>query len=100
MCTYLNYESAKKCTVCQTPRGKPLIIEEVAIPSSSALSDGSAFAEEEEAQETEERWTCPACTYLNCLRTKRCVQCYTDRPLRYGSDPAINGEFYCLSNNG
>ncbi|KAI1726113.1 ubiquitin thioesterase ZRANB1 [Ditylenchus destructor] len=54
MCTYLNYESAKKCTVCQTPRGKPLIIEEVAIPSSSALPDGSA-------------------------------------PLRYGSDPAING---------
>jgi len=31
-------------------------------------------------------------TYMNCQRTKRCIQCNTDRPLRYATPPFINNQ--------
>lgn len=99
LCTYLNYETSLKCTVCLTARcfDVSLIIEEAASVSgfsnSSVIDDDTHFALSDDFTsliKSSEQWSCPSCTYLNCLRTKKCVQCYTNRPLRYGSDPSLN----------
>jgi hypothetical protein len=82
-CTYLNYDASIKCTLCATPRSGCLTIEQIACLSPNGTAKESAVV-------SDDRWGCPSCTYLNCLRTKKCVQCLTDRPLRYGSDPAVN----------
>lgn len=81
LCTYLNYETSLKCTVCLHPREKFFTIEEAAATSQHLNTNKT---------NPEERWCCPTCTYFNCLRTKKCIQCFTDRPLRYGSDYTIN----------
>uniref|UniRef100_A0A915DN82 RanBP2-type domain-containing protein n=1 Tax=Ditylenchus dipsaci TaxID=166011 RepID=A0A915DN82_9BILA len=73
MCTYLNYETSQKCTVCQTPRtsssSKPLFIEDAAASTSQYnIQEGNAKSRSNGAV----------------------LHCYTDRPLRFGSDPDIN----------
>ncbi|KAH7731945.1 trabid-like protein [Aphelenchoides avenae] len=85
LCTYLNYEASLKCTVCQTPRSS-LTIEDAASVSSAKIIECS---QQSSSAASDDRWSCPACTYLNCLRTKKCVQCRTDRPAYCGSDPPV-----------
>lgn len=84
MCYCLD-EASLKCTVCQTPRSS-LTIEDAASVSSAQIIECS---QQSSSAASDDRWSCPACTYLNCLRTKKCVQCRTDRPAYCGSDPPV-----------
>ncbi|KAF7624719.1 hypothetical protein Mgra_00010004 [Meloidogyne graminicola] len=99
-CTFLNWDASIKCVLCYQPRNKPILIEELC-PTNESLVRTSILHDEQL------RWPCPTCnenmikiyfrvdfmrkrTYLNCQRTKRCIQCTTDRPLRYASPPFVS----------
>ncbi|XP_020813418.1 ubiquitin thioesterase trabid [Drosophila serrata] len=99
ICTYENYPSSLKCTMCQA--SKPLLNEDI-FRLSPAAQESSAVAEEAAAVEPtptstcyslqpqqnqarqsnvadSEKWPCKVCTYLNWPRSLRCVQCCTKR---------------------
>ncbi|XP_068154279.1 LOW QUALITY PROTEIN: ubiquitin thioesterase trabid [Drosophila tropicalis] len=103
ICTYENYPSSLKCTMCQA--SKPLLNEDIFRLSPSSQQDisssnnynseeaaaGIAAVEptstcyaQSQARQTNltidgEKWACRVCTYLNWPRSLRCVQCYTKR---------------------
>lgn len=96
LCTYLNYQTSLKCTICLTVRlNVPLIIEEAASISgfsTSMIDDDANFSNSDDLNlhvNSFERWSCSSCTYLNCLRNKKCVQCYTNRPVHYDSNSSL-----------
>lgn len=101
-CTYENWPSAIKCTMCRAPRpGSPIITEEpfksspVLDPSrewdpprdegggSSLLicPDSSARPRVRLPNQAEPsaKWSCHMCTYLNWPRAIRCTQCLCQR---------------------
>uniref|UniRef100_A0A3P9NKQ0 ubiquitinyl hydrolase 1 n=2 Tax=Poecilia reticulata TaxID=8081 RepID=A0A3P9NKQ0_POERE len=105
-CTYENWPSAVKCTMCRAPRlTGPIITEEPYrnIPepdpgpdwdpartgSESSLlicPDSSARPRVRTSgvAELAGKWSCQVCTYLNWPRAVRCTQCLCQRP-RAGS---------------
>ncbi|KAH8268652.1 hypothetical protein KR026_011275 [Drosophila bipectinata] len=97
ICTYENYPSSLKCTMCQA--SKPLLNEDIF--RLSPAQEGSCAAEEAAGVEPSptstcyslqpqnqarqsnvadsEKWPCKVCTYLNWPRSLRCIQCCTKR---------------------
>lgn len=95
-CTYENWLSAIKCTMCRAQRPSATIITEEPFKSSSILDpphgdlgssnllicpDSSARPRVRQAQTTETsgKWSCHMCTYLNWPRAVRCTQCLCQR---------------------
>uniref|UniRef100_W5K1C2 ubiquitinyl hydrolase 1 n=1 Tax=Astyanax mexicanus TaxID=7994 RepID=W5K1C2_ASTMX len=95
-CTYENWPSAIKCTMCRAQRPSATIITEEPFKSSSILDpphsdlgssnllicpDSSARPRVRQAQTTETsgKWSCHMCTYLNWPRAVRCTQCLCQR---------------------
>lgn len=107
-CTYENWPSAIKCTMCRTQRSRgPIITEDPyknrpdldrtlewdspRTESGSSLlicPDSSARPRVGSANLTEiaNKWSCQICTYLNWPRAIRCTQCLCQRP-RTSSPP-------------
>jgi hypothetical protein len=84
-CTFLNWDASIKCVLCYQPKNKPMFIEELCPANESSVKTSII---QDELQQL--RWPCPTCTYLNCQRTKRCIQCTTDRPSRYATPTFVN----------
>ncbi|XP_052834910.1 ubiquitin thioesterase trabid [Drosophila gunungcola] len=102
ICTYENYPSSLKCTMCQA--SKPLLNEdifrlspaqdsscnteeaaavEVAVMSPTPSSTCYSLQPPNQARQSNvadsEKWPCKVCTYLNWPRSLRCIQCCTKR---------------------
>ncbi|XP_020789598.2 LOW QUALITY PROTEIN: ubiquitin thioesterase Zranb1-like [Boleophthalmus pectinirostris] len=97
-CTYENWPSAIKCTMCRAPRPTPIIQEDaftagpdpdpprtetttgsgslLICPDSSARPRVPASS----ANENTGKWSCQMCTYLNWPRAIRCTQCLCQLP--------------------
>uniref|UniRef100_A0A8C6UGL6 ubiquitinyl hydrolase 1 n=1 Tax=Neogobius melanostomus TaxID=47308 RepID=A0A8C6UGL6_9GOBI len=102
-CTYENWPSAVKCTMCRAPRSiVPVVITEnpretgpdvdsrsdwdlprndtstslLICPDSSARPRVPSSC----ADETPNKWACQTCTYLNWPRAVRCTQCLSQKP--------------------
>ncbi|KAM3859319.1 ubiquitin thioesterase ZRANB1 [Diretmus argenteus] len=100
-CTYENWPSAIKCTMCHAQRSRGPIITEEPYKSSPVLDpglewdpprtesgsslficpDSSARPRVRPAStaETTNKWSCQMCTYLNWPRAIRCTQCLCQR---------------------
>ncbi|KAL7869763.1 hypothetical protein AOLI_G00137510 [Acnodon oligacanthus] len=95
-CTYENWPSAIKCTMCRAQRPSGTIITEEPFKSGSMLDsphgdsggssllicpDSSARPRVRQAQNAESgaKWSCHMCTYLNWPRAVRCTQCLCQR---------------------
>ncbi|KAL0178833.1 hypothetical protein M9458_024275 [Cirrhinus mrigala] len=93
-CTYENWPSAIKCTMCRAQRPSGTIITEEPFPSSTGphaghqwdpvrndslliCPDSSARPRVRPAESSEHsgKWSCQVCTYLNWPRAIRCTQC-------------------------
>lgn len=76
-CTYANYPSALKCTMCRG--SKPLLNEDIfrlreeSPPPISDLSPVSGPS----VKNHDGKWSCHACTYLNWPAAKECTECRT-----------------------
>ncbi|XP_036450134.1 ubiquitin thioesterase zranb1-B [Colossoma macropomum] len=112
-CTYENWPSAIKCTMCRAQRPTAPIITEEPFKSSPSLDSHLCPSQEgssvlicpdssarprvriaDEAPETTSKWSCHMCTYLNWPRAIRCTQCLSQRqqgpqqgPLRASETP-------------
>lgn len=97
-CTYENWPSAIKCTMCRAQRPTGPIITEEPFKSSPSLSSHLCSTQEgssvlicpdssarprvrvtDEAPEIASKWSCHMCTYLNWPRAIRCTQCLSQR---------------------
>uniref|UniRef100_A0A8C9V135 ubiquitinyl hydrolase 1 n=2 Tax=Scleropages formosus TaxID=113540 RepID=A0A8C9V135_SCLFO len=100
-CTYENWPSAIKCTMCRAQRPSGTIITEDPFKSGSSLDAGrewdAPFLEGGGAllicpdssarprvkptspSEAVSKWSCQMCTYLNWPRAVRCTQCLCQR---------------------
>ncbi|XP_068249702.1 ubiquitin thioesterase trabid [Palaemon carinicauda] len=81
-CTYLNFASALRCTMCTVPRSPHLIVESgtdiyqlgcQAAPPTRPSPEGGLPPQEVD------KWTCHLCTYRNFPKALRCTQCRTPR---------------------
>ncbi|KAK6110872.1 Zn-finger in Ran binding protein and others family protein [Brugia pahangi] len=81
-CTYANFQTARACTMCRTPRHSVFITEPPC--TSSAVCGG---------EESEQRWPCPDCTYMNVLKSRHCAVCMCRRPAVF--DVEDEKEFVC-----
>lgn len=81
-CTYINYASAVRCTMCTVPRSPHLIVEAgtdiyqlgcQAAPPTRAPPDGPPPPQEVD------KWICHLCTFRNFPKALRCTQCRTPR---------------------
>ncbi|XP_040922758.1 ubiquitin thioesterase ZRANB1 [Toxotes jaculatrix] len=101
-CTYENWPSAVKCTMCRAQRSSGPIITEEPYKNSPDLDpsvewdpprtesgssllicpDSSARPRVRSASMAEiaNKWSCQMCTYLNWPRAIRCTQCLCQRP--------------------
>ncbi|XP_066525722.1 ubiquitin thioesterase zranb1-B isoform X2 [Hoplias malabaricus] len=105
-CTYENWPSAIKCTMCRAQRPTAPIITEEPFKSSTSLHshlypsqegssvlicpDSSARPRvkiSDEAPETTSKWSCHMCTYLNWPRAIRCTQCLSQRQQGHHQGP-------------
>ncbi|XP_028422670.1 ubiquitin thioesterase ZRANB1 isoform X2 [Perca flavescens] len=100
-CTYENWPSAVKCTMCRAPKSRGPIITEEPYKNSPDLDpspewdpprtgsvsnllicpDSSARPRVRSAgiAEIANKWSCQMCTYLNWPRALRCTQCLCQR---------------------
>uniref|UniRef100_A0A8B9JXY2 ubiquitinyl hydrolase 1 n=1 Tax=Astyanax mexicanus TaxID=7994 RepID=A0A8B9JXY2_ASTMX len=97
-CTYENWPSAIKCTMCRAQRPTAPIITEEPFKSSPSLNSHLCPGQEgssvlicpdssarprvrisDEVPETTSKWSCHMCTYLNWPRAIRCTQCLCQR---------------------
>uniref|UniRef100_A0A8C5QU75 ubiquitinyl hydrolase 1 n=1 Tax=Leptobrachium leishanense TaxID=445787 RepID=A0A8C5QU75_9ANUR len=97
-CTYENWPSAIKCTMCRAQRPSATIITEEPFKSSTPdvstmergggspliCPDSSARPRVKSSYSTEgsTKWSCHLCTYLNWPRAIRCTQCLSQRRTR------------------
>ncbi|XP_025251498.1 ubiquitin thioesterase ZRANB1 isoform X2 [Theropithecus gelada] len=102
-CTYENWPSAIKCTMCRAQRPSGTIITEDPFKSGSSdvgrdwdpssteggsspliCPDSSARPRVKSSYSTENanKWSCHMCTYLNWPRAIRCTQCLSQRRTR------------------
>ncbi|XP_016065977.1 PREDICTED: ubiquitin thioesterase ZRANB1 isoform X2 [Miniopterus natalensis] len=102
-CTYENWPSAIKCTMCRAPRPSGTIITEDPFKSGSSdvgrdwdpssteggsspliCPDSSARPRVKSSYSVENanKWSCHMCTYLNWPRAIRCTQCLSQRRTR------------------
>uniref|UniRef100_A0A8C1TCN9 ubiquitinyl hydrolase 1 n=1 Tax=Cyprinus carpio TaxID=7962 RepID=A0A8C1TCN9_CYPCA len=93
-CTYENWPSAVKCTMCRAQRPSATIITEEPFLSGAGhqwdpvgndslliCPDSSARPRVRPAESSEHsgKWSCQVCTYLNWPRAIRCTQCRSVR---------------------
>ncbi|KAM4033013.1 ubiquitin thioesterase ZRANB1 isoform 2-T4 [Anomaloglossus baeobatrachus] len=97
-CTYENWPSAIKCTMCRAQRPSGAIITEEPFNSSAPnvgtieRSGGSPLicpdssarprVKTSFSMENSSKWSCHMCTYLNWPRAIRCTQCLSQRRTR------------------
>ncbi|CAH2322843.1 ubiquitin thioesterase zranb1 [Pelobates cultripes] len=97
-CTYENWPSAIKCTMCRAQRPSGAIITEEPFKSSTPdvgtiergggspliCPDSSARPRVKSSYSVEggTKWSCHMCTYLNWPRAIRCTQCLSQRRTR------------------
>ncbi|XP_063818235.1 ubiquitin thioesterase ZRANB1 isoform X2 [Pseudophryne corroboree] len=97
-CTYENWPSAIKCTMCRAQRPSGAIITEEPFKSSTPnvgtiergggspliCPDSSARPRVKSSfsMENSSKWSCHICTYLNWPRAIRCTQCLSQRRTR------------------
>ncbi|MEE6486494.1 hypothetical protein FKM82_014615 [Ascaphus truei] len=97
-CTYENWPSAIKCTMCRAQRPSGAIITEEPFKSSTPdvgtiergggspliCPDSSARPRVKTSytMESGSKWSCHLCTYLNWARAIRCTQCLSQRRTR------------------
>ncbi|XP_007902146.1 ubiquitin thioesterase Zranb1 isoform X2 [Callorhinchus milii] len=115
-CTYENWPSAIKCTMCRAPRPNGTIITEDPVRGSSSdvsrdwdpagieggsspliCPDSSARPRVKSSYSSEgaSKWSCHMCTYLNWPRAIRCTQCLSQRRTRSPTEsPQSSG---CIS---
>lgn len=79
-CTYENYPSSLKCTMCRGP--KPLVNEDIYRlhgndEKIANQSDNIASACESKSNK---KWSCEACLYMNPSHEQVCTQCGTSAP--------------------
>ncbi|KAK2712748.1 hypothetical protein QYM36_011443 [Artemia franciscana] len=88
-CTFLNWPSSQKCTMCRALRPLRLIS-----PTSSKLdiaTESKICSTQDSADKGDDnKWSCGACTYLNWPRSLRCTQCQS--PRLNDSDTVINAD--------
>uniref|UniRef100_A0A182W151 ubiquitinyl hydrolase 1 n=1 Tax=Anopheles minimus TaxID=112268 RepID=A0A182W151_9DIPT len=87
-CTYENYPLSLKCIMCKG--SKPLLKEDIfrlsptqqlsaTNRSNPNLASGAVKSTTITELDSNQRWPCTACTYLNLPHTRRCLQCDTVR---------------------
>ena len=93
-CTYDNYPSAIKCTLCNAVRDRRRSLprsdrrtdderyQASGKDKNQRSSDGKIICpnSENSAELLEGRWPCLACTYLNWENSLKCVMCSNERP--------------------
>ncbi|KAF5303481.1 hypothetical protein FQA39_LY09944 [Lamprigera yunnana] len=80
-CTYENFPSSQKCTMCRGPR--PFHSEDIyrlhgCDSISNAMQPGLAASS---CENKKGKWLCEICTYLNPSKEQICNQCSTPAPL-------------------
>lgn len=90
-CTYENWPSAVKCTLCRGPKPTQLIAEEASrqeerdiynlAPLISTSDNGNGIQNliNRDTGNPFNKWLCPTCTYMNWPRATKCAQCLTQR---------------------
>lgn len=83
-CTYENWPSSLKCTICHFKRAA-----KVPPPSTPTTSDIYKLSElvithdtsprPQPKSEAQSKWSCAQCTYQNWPKSKKCVQCHQPR---------------------
>lgn len=85
-CTYVNWPSSTRCTMC---RGKKPLqfgediyrLRDESPPSIlGSLASGPSQAHETRPKNSNGKWECNGCTYLNWPRALKCNECNTARP--------------------
>lgn len=93
-CTYENFPAAKKCTMCFKWRTPHLIsdtfndeqdIYKMAPLVSVSPTDLNIFCSSSSGSGESNKWACEICTYLNWVKSTKCVQCLN--PKRKNSPP-------------
>ncbi len=116
-CTYENWPSAAKCTLCRNiNRKQQYKLSKSTSPSPNPITTTTnqiqlqptdqdiyklaniMISEDEQLQHEDsdpnKKWNCLVCTYLNWPKSKKCVQCYTQRCSRRSS-PKQNSPRSC-----
>lgn len=81
-CTYENFPSSQKCTMCRGPR--PFHSEDIyRLHGNDSLANVTlpSLAAGSCENETKGKWTCESCAYLNLSQDQICNQCGTAAPL-------------------
>ena len=108
-CTYENWPSAVKCTICLCAKSsvhfascslsnsfqnlsvcsvksnkKPVVVKEKRSSNNKTKIELIDYQKNKPADETSEstssdKWPCSICTYLNWPKSSKCVQCYTPK---------------------
>ncbi len=98
-CTFENWPTAKKCTLCRHARRPQYITEDVPPPAAEqdiykmaavvsptnnnpANSSGtlSPTGHPSRAESATNKWACQVCTFLNWPKSMKCIQCLSARP--------------------
>lgn len=88
-CTYENWPSATKCTLCRGPKPPQLIAEEAPRQEndiyslqplvSSESGNGLQNLINNDANNPFNKWSCNGCTFMNWPRATKCAQCLVPR---------------------
>ncbi|XP_022918040.1 ubiquitin thioesterase trabid [Onthophagus taurus] len=84
-CTYANYPSSLKCTMCRGP--KPFLSENIyklndeKTHHSSSNTHTGTSASSCERLALRNSWSCETCTYINHSRDSVCIQCGSQAPI-------------------
>ena len=103
-CTYENWTSAIKCTLCYAPRPphvtpktrKPSGISETSGKTNEIITNDPLIcpASDKNTQQPAVKWYCHGCTYENWPKSSRCVMCFAPKPkvLNKSTRKTSNGE--------
>eukprot|EP00095_Tigriopus_kingsejongensis_P011587 maker-scaffold297_size217559-snap-gene-0.31 protein:Tk11587 transcript:maker-scaffold297_size217559-snap-gene-0.31-mRNA-1 annotation:"ubiquitin thioesterase trabid" len=86
-CTYENWSSSHRCTMCRSPRPSsariPIYGEDADSPAARSSSPPCLEHQQQiicdSKQQQSNKWACHMCTYLNWASSLKCVQCLTTR---------------------
>lgn len=82
-CTYENYQASKKCVLCHAPRPLQVITDlenaEQDIYKVAELAEKSVEKKSTSNKETDAKWSCSMCTYLNWSSATKCAECSVPR---------------------
>ncbi|KAK9722839.1 Zn-finger in Ran binding protein [Popillia japonica] len=81
-CTYANYPSSIKCTMCRGP--KPYASENIYKLNDEKISNTNIIGSASGPCENKigrNRWGCEVCTYINSSKENLCVQCGAPAPI-------------------